>query len=177
MRRAFTLVEMMFAASISAIIMVALCMALTSVWREAIKENEEMQILFKASAMRERLLVGTAAAGSKGFHGLLNVTNKVMAKSSGTELYFYNVYRLADGTTEETEDTNERLPGTKSSLVFGKSAAGGKNAVVVSELGSITNEFDYAEIRQRVTVYLWVANSAGTVCRMPVYLTTVREDR
>jgi len=165
MHRAFTLMELMVSSCISAIILTSLCMALTGVWREVAKTNAEMQVMLKASSLRDRLLVGTADAWERGFHGLLNITNEVSEVREAEET------NLAVGDRAKgTDEPDESLPGA-TSFVFRR--LDGEQGIRVESLGK-TNVYGYSSQLYRVRASLWV-ESQDVVCQMPVAVTVVRD--
>jgi len=154
----------MIASSISAIILASLCMALTSVWREAAKTNEEMQVMLKASAKREALLVGTVRAEGREFRGLLNITNKVSHSSDGKRLE-------VDGPGGEDQSLPGRyMSGTNSYFTFGQKMANDAGGV------SVTNISTSAGTCHRAKVRLWIETEVKgkkSSCCLPVAVTVV----
>jgi len=168
MKRGFSLVELVMASFIAGIVMTSLCMALTGVWREALKTNEEMQSVVQASAMRDWVLLGTAKTGAPGFHGLLNVTNEVKAIANGA------VLQVDPGGPNEARQS---LPQTAlPQIAVGKTKRNSEGSVTVADASPDEDEQLYNDVekRQRILMYLWCETKAGTVCRMPVCVTTVR---
>jgi len=88
MRRGFTLIEMLIALSISAVILTAIVGMLTSVWMMAKETSDEVQCALSARAIRERLFYSLMDdSGATLGYGLISATNIVFSATSGMTAY------------------------------------------------------------------------------------------
>jgi len=107
MRRAFTFIELVFASAISVVVMTALFVMFMGLMRLVKEASDEMQVVLKARALRERLFYNALTADGVVYGGLLTARNVAVNEFGITADLRYTdaegnpAWRLAETLSDE----------------------------------------------------------------------------
>jgi len=100
MKRGFTLVELIFASTISIVVFTGVFISLSGVWQMLKTSNGELDLLLHARAVRERLLVRVDATHD----GLLGPNAQILAGGTATARISKDGFEVAIARSERKTD-------------------------------------------------------------------------